>query len=106
MRHLAEHAVAQLEDAPLAERQQLERRAHGLHRLGRLDGVGRQLDLLLGHEVAQLGVALRPDGRGERDRAARDRAQILDLRHRRAHLQRELLGGGWSVVDERRAPRS
>src|SRR6185436_20942901 len=81
----------ELEDAPLALGERVERLADALlaqRLLGLVERVGR---LAVGEEVAELALVVRTDRLVQRDRRVRGAERLVDVLHRQAGRLRELL---------------
>src|ERR1700738_5007671 len=86
-------AEAQLEHAPLAEREPLEDALHLLLEQLVRRRVRRRERLVVGDEVAEVAVLFLADRRLERDRLLRDLHDLADLVRRDEHALGDLLRG-------------
>src|SRR4051812_20602814 len=90
---LALEAEAQLEDAPLALRQRVERAADALAAQRLLRLVERVGGLAVGEQVAELALVVRADRLVQRDRRLRGAERLVDVLDRQAGRLGELLLG-------------
>ena len=99
--HLFQGAGAAVHDAEAQLKNLLFPGGQGVQHLfqllaqqGEAGGLGGLRGVLVGQEVAQLGVLLLADGGFQTDRLLGDLQDIPDLFHRHIHLGGDLLGGG------------